>query len=216
MPGSGGLQLPVEIVNGSSPVSSWLLYGLFAPLSGWALDQKRSCFEDAIGKVIASSKLDLIDDPLLEGAWGSRRFDGEGLTARRRHIVKGGKLAGYYLDSYYARKLGKEPTGGGRSNIVFSPGEGTLDALLKAAGKAVLVTNFLGGNSNSTTGDFSHGISGFVIEGGKRARPIASMNIAGNHGELWKTLTGWGADAYAYSSVRAPSLVFAPMVVSGK
>jgi hypothetical protein len=42
------------------------------------------------------------------------------------------------------------------------------------------------------------------------------MNIAGNHRELWKKLSGWGADAYAYSSVRAPSLVFAPMLVSGK
>ncbi len=108
------------------------------------------------------------------------------------------------------------PTSGGGSNLIFSTGKRDLDALCKAVGKAVLITRFIGGNSNSTTGDFSHGIAGFLIQGGKRARPLSSMNVAGNHTEFWKTLVEIGNDPYRHSSQLTPSLLFEAVLVSGK
>ena len=193
-----------------------LLGGLLAPLSGWALDQKRSCFEKSLGQGIASPGLSIIDDPLLPGGWGSRRFDGEGLTARRRPLLDKGVLRTFFVDAYYARKLEREPTSGGASNLVFAPGSEDLEALCRRAGRAIVISDFLGGNSNSTTGDFSHGIRGFLVEDGKRKRPIASMNIAGNHQTFWKTLQAVGNDPYPHGSHRTPSLLFAPTVVAGK
>jgi PmbA protein len=205
--------LPVIIENRSV---GRVLGGLLSPLSGQALDQKRSCFEGKEGQVVAARLLSIIDDPLLLSGWGSRRFDGEGLTARRMPLIEDGVLRSFYVDTYYGRKLDRPPTTARSSNLVFSAGKGDVDALCKAAGKAILITRFIGGNSNSTTGDFSHGITGFLIEGGKRSRPIAAMNLAGSHLELWKQLQRLGGDPYPYSAHRTPSLLFKPLQVAGK
>jgi PmbA protein len=72
----------------------------------------------------------------------------------------------------------------------------------------VLVTGFLGGNSNGTTGDFSLGVKGFRIRGGAISEPVGEMNLSGNHLELWKRLSAVGNDPYPYSSMRTPTLVF--------
>jgi PmbA protein len=72
----------------------------------------------------------------------------------------------------------------------------------------MLVTGFLGGNSNGTTGDFSLGVQGFRIRNGRVAEPVSEMNISGNHLELWKQLSAVGNDPYLYSSMRTPTLVF--------
>ncbi|MCK5800951.1 MAG: TldD/PmbA family protein [Deltaproteobacteria bacterium] len=193
-----------------------ILGRLLSPLYGRQIDQKRSCFDEYLGKSIANKRLTITDDPFFPGGWGSRRFDGEGLTAKKRILIQDGVLKTFYLDNYYATKLAKTPTTGSPSNLVFSLGKHDLDALCRRAGKAILVTGFLGGNSNSTTGDFSHGIAGFLIEGGKRGRPIAAMNIAGNHKTFWKGLVEVGNDPYKTSSKRTPSLLFSPIVIAGK
>jgi len=190
--------------------------GLQGPLSGGSLDQKRSCFEKSQGKQVASKLLTITDDPLRKGGWSSRRFDGEGISARKMPIIEAGTLKNFYIDTYYGKKLSRPPTTGGSSNLVFALGSRGLDAICAAAGKAVLVTRFIGGNSNSTTGDFSHGIFGFLVEGGKRGQPIASMNVAGNHKTFWKSLKEVGNDPYRYSSLLAPTLLLKPILVSGK
>ena len=193
-----------------------LMSGLLSPLSGWALDQKRSCFEHSLGKAVGSELLHIVDDPLLQGGWGSRRFDGEGITAKRRALFNKGVLGTFFIDDYQGRKLGREATSGGASNLVFGVGGESLDALCARVGKAILITGFLGGNANSTTGDFSHGVRGFLIEGGKRSRPIAAMNVSGNHTAFWRGLQGLGDDPWPYGSIRAPSLVFGATTIAGR
>ncbi len=193
-----------------------VLRGLLSPLKGFALSQKRSCFEGKLGQQVASPLLTVTDDPLLGGGWGSQRFDREGLTAKKRPLLQAGVLRGYYIDTYYGKKLKQAPTSGGPSNLIFPSGKRDLDGLCAAAGKAILITRFIGGNSNSTTGDFSHGLFGFLIEKGKRTKPLASMNIAGNHLEFWKGLTQLGNDPYPHSPYLTPSLLFKPMMVAGK
>jgi PmbA protein len=77
------------------------------------------------------------------------------------------------------------------------------------------VTGFLGGNSNGTTGDFSLGVRGFAIRGGRLAEPIGEMNVSGNHLELWKRLAAVGDDPYPYSALRTPTLVFEGVQLAG-
>ena len=86
---------------------------------------------------------------------------------------------------------------------------------MKDLGRGILVNGFIGGNSNSNTGDFSVGITGTLFEGGEPAQAVAEMNIAGNHLELWNRLAEAANDTWAYSSWRLPGLVFTDVVVSG-
>jgi PmbA protein len=188
---------------------------LLGPLHGAALQQQRSFLEGRMGQSIGSPLLDLRDDPLLPRGFGSRLFDGEGLAARPLPVVERGELASWYLDTYYARKLGLPPTTGRASNLLWRCGTRPRQALLADLGEGVLVTGFLGGNSNGTTGDFSIGVRGFRIRAGQLAEPIAEMNVSGNHRELWHRLAAVGDDPYPYSTIRTPTLVFEGVQFSG-
>ena len=188
---------------------------LLGPLSAGSLQQKRSMFEGKLGQVIGSAWLDLVDDPLVVKGFGSQLFDSEGMAARRRPIFEAGQLKTYFVDNYYGRKLKMEPTTARTSNLAWKLGDKGQEALLSDLKDGLLVTSFLGGNSNSTTGDFSLGISGFRVRGGKLAEPIAEMNLSGNHLEFWKSLVAVGNDPYPYSPLRTPTLVFEKANVAG-
>ena len=124
-------------------------------------------------------------------------------------------LKSFYIDSYYGKKLKMAPTTGGRSNLQWTLGAKSRDALLADVGDAILVTGFIGGNSNDTTGDFSFGVQGFLVKQGRIAEPVSEMNISGNHLALWKQLAAVGNDPYPYSSVYTPTLVFEGVQFAG-
>ncbi len=186
-----------------------------AALSGAALQQKSSFLEGKTGTAIASPALDWTDDPLVARGLASRRFDGEGIAAKRLPMIEKGVLRNFYLDTYYAKKLEMAPTTGGRSNLTWALGKTSQKELLADAADAILVTGFLGGNSNTTTGDFSFGVQGFRVRGGQIAEPVSEMNISGNHLELWKRLVAVGNDPYPYSSLYTPTLVFEDVEFAG-
>ncbi len=189
----------------------WLL----SPLRGNPIQQQRSFLADKLGQVVGAPVLTVVDDPHLPGGFGSRHYDGEGMATRKRTVFDKGALKTFYLDTYYASKLGKSPTCGGSSNLVFSAGNRSLQGMLQAMGKGILITGLSGGNSNSATGDFSIGIRGLWIEGGRPVHPVTEMNLAGNHLAFWKQLAEVGNDPWLYSSLRIPSLRFDAVQFSG-
>jgi PmbA protein len=204
--------LPVIIENSNVPR---MLNGLIAAMYARAVQQKQSFLADKKGKKIASERFTLIDDPHIVGGLGSRLFDGEGLATRKRVMIDAGVLNEFWVDWYYGRKLGWEPTTGGMSNLVIPPGKRSVKEIMKDLGRGILVTGFIGGNSNSTTGDTSMGIIGHLFDQGAPVQAVAEMNIAGNHLEFWQKLSEVASDPWPYSSWRTPSLVFADVVVSG-
>lgn len=60
--------------------------------------------------------------------------------------------------------MGVEPTVNSPSLLVLKPGNKDLNGLVADVQKGILVTGFNGGNCNSSSGDFSYGIEGFLIE----------------------------------------------------
>ena len=192
-----------------------LLGAMQDPMSGRALQQKSSFLEGMLGKKIASEKLTVIDDPFIEKGLASRLFDGEGIAAKRRVVIEKGVLRHYFIDNYYGKKLGMEPTTAWPSNVLFEYGTHSLDEMIAGVKRGILVTGFIGGNSNSTTGDFSFGIVGLLIDGGKTVRPVNEMNISGNMKDFWNQLSEMGNDPYPYSSMRIPSLCFEGVSFSG-
>ena len=192
-----------------------LMGALGGPLSGASLQQKRSFLEGKLGQAVGSPLLDVVDDPLIPRAFGSRLYDGEGLAAKKRTVFEKGVLRSYYIDTYYGKKLKMAPTSGGTSNLAWTLGTKPQAAILKDVGDGLLVTGFLGGNSNGTTGDYSFGVQGFRIRGGERAEPVGEMNIAGNMLDLLRKLAAVGDDPWPYSSTRTPTLVFEGVQVAG-
>ncbi len=192
-----------------------LLGDLSGPLGGNAIQQQRSFLADKMGEQIASPIFTVIDDPHLPQGSNSSIFDGEGMSTRRRAIIERGVLRTFFLDTYYASKLGTEPTTGGPSNMVFQTGTRSRDEMLRAMGTGLLITGFMGGNSNAATGDFSIAIRGHYVESGEIIHPVAEMNLGGSHLELWKQVLEMGNDPHPYSSVKCPSVRFGDLQFSG-
>lgn len=204
--------LPVIIENRVVPR---VIRGLIDALMGWNLYQKRSFLADKKSEEIASRKLTLIDDPFVEEGLGSRLFDDDGIATKKRTIIEAGVLQQFYIDWYYSRKLECEPTTGSSGNMIIPPGTRSSEEIMKDLGRGILIGDFIGGNSNSTTGDFSVGIFGLYFEDGQVVHPVSEMNIADNHLKFWDKLTECANDPWPYSTWRTPSLVFTDVVVSG-
>ncbi|MDR2847655.1 MAG: TldD/PmbA family protein [Bacteroidales bacterium] len=192
-----------------------LLSPLISAMNGSSLAQKDSFLINKLGQPIAASKLTLTDDPHIPQAHGSRRFDGEGVATVKRTVIEQGVLKTYFIDTYNANRLKTEPTISSPSILTFPQGNKDLDGLIDLLDKGILVTGFNGGNSNSTTGDFSFGVEGFLIENGKLVKPISEMNITGNMISLWQSLAEIGNDIKTTSSWRTPSLLFDEVSFSG-
>ena len=189
--------------------------GFLAAMSGRSIQQKRSFLADKKGQPVASKHLTLIDDPFIKGGLGSRLFDNDGFSARKRIMIEAGTLNDFFIDWYYSRKLGWEPTSGSTSNLVIPPGKRTVKEIMKDLGRGILINGFIGGNSNATTGDTSIGITGHLFENGEPVQAVSEMNIADNHLKLWNKLIEAANDPFMSSSRRFPSLVFENIVVSG-
>jgi PmbA protein len=206
------MTVPIIIEN---RVAARVLYGLFNPLSGGSIDQKRSFLADKKGKAIGSKLFTVIDDPFIPRALGSKYYDGDGFPARKRNLFTEGVLNEFLIDWYYSRKLGWEPTSGSISNIIIPPGTRSVEAIIKDFDRCIMITDFIGGNSNSTTGDFSVGVIGKYFEKGQLKQNVAEMNIADNHLNFWNKLVEVANDPWVYSQARLPSLVFDGIVVAG-
>jgi PmbA protein len=193
-----------------------VFYGLFDPMFAGNIQQKRSFLADKKGKSIGSKLLTIKDDPFITRGLGSKYYDGDGFPTRKRDLLTEGTINEFLVDWYYSRKLGWEPTSGSVSNVIIQPGIRSIDDIIKDLGRCVLITGFIGGNSNSTTGDFSVGVIGKLFEKGRFVQNIAEMNIADNHLNFWNKLVEVANDPWIYNSqARLPSLVFDNIVVAG-
>jgi len=192
-----------------------LLGPVLQALNGASIQQKNSFLIDKLEEKVASDKLNVTDNPFIVGGRGSRLFDNEGLKTKERVVFEKGVLKTYFIDTYYGKKLEMEPTSGGTTNLVFEPGDKDLNGLIASLNKGILVTGFNGGNCNGSTGDFSYGIDGFLIENGKLVQPVTEMNITGNMKNLLLSIKEMGKDVKTDSSVRTPSVLFDNVDFSG-
>lgn len=198
-----------------SRVAGSLIGRLLSPANARSVQQGQSYWSGLVGEKAFSDKLTIIDDPLIKRGFSSRHFDNEGISAKAIPIVEHGVIKNLYVDTYYGRKAGMTPTTGSPSNRRLGTGDKSLAELLADVGDGVYVTSWLGGNADRTTGDFSLGLRGHMIENGQIGRPVGEMNVTGNLRDLFSRLETVGNDVYPYSSTLSPSLVFADVDFSG-
>jgi len=152
-----------------------------------------SIFSDKMGKKVAESFVNIIDDGTLENNRGSINIDDEGNDVQKTYLVKDGILNSYIHDRISARFYGVEPTGNGRResfrNIpiprmratYMETGQHSKEDIIASVGYGVYVDNFSNGEVQIGAGDFTFFVkSGYLIENGKLTRPIKDINIIGN------------------------------------
>lgn len=204
-----------------APLATGLLGAFAQAASGSALYRKSSFLVDGLGQEIFRSHIDIIDDPFILKAMGSASFDEEGVSTRRRKVVDHGTLAGYFLSTYSARKLGLQTTGnaGGSHNLSITSQEtlagDDFAAMVARMGEGLVVTELLGQGVNYVTGDYSRGASGFWVENGVIAYPVEEITIAGNMRDMFRGIVAVGSDTVVRGNKSSGSLLIDGMTIAG-
>ena len=204
-----------------SPLAAGLLGSFVQAISGGSLYRKSSFLLDSLGKQVLPKHIDLMEDPFVKRGKGSSPFDDEGVKVKPRQVVEAGRVQGYFLGSYSARKLGMTTTGnaGGSHNLILSSRltriADDLNAMLEKLGTGLFVTELMGSGVNYVTGDYSRGASGFWVEKGRIAYPVHEITIAGNMKAMLKGIEAVGADTYNYGAKTVGSILVNRMKVAG-
>ncbi|MEY4344217.1 MAG: hypothetical protein RL032_49 [Pseudomonadota bacterium] len=204
-----------------SPLAAGLVGALVQAISGGALYRKSTFLLNSLGKQVLPKHIDVREDPFVLRGKGSSPFDDEGVRVRARTVVEAGKVKGYFLSTYTARKLGMQTTGnsGGSHNLTFTSrltqASDDLDAMLQKLGTGLFVTDLMGQGVNYVTGDYSRGASGFWVEKGRIAFPVQEITIAGNMKAMLKGIEAVGADAYNYGAKTVGSILINRMKLAG-
>jgi PmbA protein len=214
------------------PFVSAAFFGvLSSALTADAVQKNRSLFAGREGDRVAGELLELVDDGTLPDGIDSAPFDGEGTPTGRTPLITGGVLQGFLYDSYTARKAGRASTGNGMrggysslpgvrpSNLVVAGAATPLDDIVAGIDRGVLVTDAVGIHSgaNPISGEFSVGISGVLIEGGKYTTPVHEVTLAGDIVAMLTGIRALGDDArwIPGGSVFTPSVVIEGMSIGG-
>ena len=188
-----------------------------AALSGGAQYRKSSFLLDAIGKPVFPDWLAIDERPHMQKALGSAPYDAEGVATYDRSLVDGGRVEGYVLSSYSARRLGMQSTAnaGGTHNLIVSANAGGFDDILRDMGTGLVVEELIGQGVNTVTGDYSRGAVGHWVENGEIREPVHEVTIAGNLQSLYPAIVAAGNDHDLRGGIRCGSLLIGEMTVAG-
>jgi predicted Zn-dependent protease len=122
---------------------------LFYDFAATALEDKRSCLNDRMGKQLFGQNITITDDvyhPLQQGA----PFDGEGLPRQRVQLVDRGVPKNLVYSRATAKAANKKPTGHGFAlpneygeapmNLVFAGGDSSIEKMVASTERGLLVT----------------------------------------------------------------------------
>ena len=197
-------------------VSAGLIGHLVGALSGNALYRHSSFLTDSIGRRLMPENISLREEPHIPRALGSTYFDSEGVATHPRFVIENGTVAGYFLGSYAARKLGLQSTGnaGGAHNLYLSPTCAGREDLLRQMGSGLLITELMGQGVNILTGDYSRGASGFWVENGVIAYPVHGITVASRLQDMFAGIAGVADDALRRTSSKIGSILIDSMTVA--
>ena len=191
------------------------------------VQKKSSLFIGKVGQKIASKKVTIEDRPLQKNPF-ARWFDDEGVATYNKAIIKNGVLQTYLYNLTTAAKDGVQSTGngygGGKKGVepaflYLKPGKKSLEELFQEVGNGVFITEVSGLHAglNPQSGNFSLQSTGFMIENGKKGKPLDLITVSGNLLEIFQDVLEVGNDTYVSpSGVSAQSLLIKKIVVSGK
>jgi len=206
-------------------VSNGIVGHFASAISGASIARGVSFLKDRMNQKVFAPGIMIVDDPHRVRGLRSKPFDGEGVANARRALIDDGVLQTWLLDCASARQLGLETTGhaargtGGppspsATNLYMEPGALSPDALIADIKSGFYVTELMGMGVNGVTGDYSRGASGFWIENGKLAFPVAEVTIAGNLKDIFVNLTPANDLQFRYGT-NAPTLRVEGMTVAG-
>ena len=197
----------------------------FGHLAEADLTLSGSILQNKFEKKIASNIVTLYDDGTINGAFGSFKYDDEGIPAQKTLLIKNGVVVGLMHNRETAQTLKAKPTGNARAedfrvepiirmrNTLIEPKDHSFEELVEGIKTGYYFKSFRGGQAN-LDGTFQIGIQeGYEIVNGELGGPVRNASISGNtletllkvdavgkDFELWPGRCGKGQTAFTCDS----------------
>jgi len=168
---------------------------------------------NAMGKKIGSDLVTFYDDGTIPGAFGSFKYDDEGVPTQKTLLIKDGVVAGLMHNRETAYKFNIQPTGNARAedfrvepiirmrNTYMAPRDHKFEELLEGVKSGYFFKSFRGGQAN-IDGTFQVGIQeGYEIVNGEIGASVRDASISGNTLETLLKVDAVGKD-FAINSGR--------------
>lgn len=206
-------------------VSADFLELVFELVSGESVYRKKSMLEGKLGEKVASDIFTIVDNPLLKKGKGSFAFDDEGSQAVVTEVFTDGVLKSFLHNTYTSSILGMKNTAnasrdsGGNidvshSNFILKPTDGNFN--FNGIGKTIIVTDVMGMHTaNPVSGDFSVGISGFVMENGIKKTPFRESILSGNIKEILENCVHIFNNTRSFGGIVTGDVFIGEFTVSG-
>lgn len=229
-------QRSAQIRSGRMPVlfapsgSLVLAYPLMLGLDGKNVYKGTSPMAGKVGQKLFDEKLTVVDDPTLDGRFGSAPYDDEGVAHRRKVLIGCGELKGFVYDLKTAAQSGVESTGNGSrslftqpspslTNLVIEAGETPVADMLAGIEEGLLVDTALGlGQGNVLSGAFSNSLGlAYKIEKGEVVGRVKDVSIAGNVYDLLRSVAAVSQETeWIYTDLHLPYILLDEMNVVAK
>jgi len=165
-----------------------------------------SVLSNKLGEKIASEVVTVYDDGTVDGAFGSFKYDDEGVPAQKTPLIENGEMVGLMHNRETASKFDAKPTGNARAedfrfepiirmrNTYLAPGDSTFEELLEDINFGYYLKSFRGGQAN-LDGTFQVGIQeAYEIVEGQLGSPVRNASISGNTLETLHKVDAVGRD----------------------
>jgi PmbA protein len=139
-----------------------------------------------LGERIADQRFSLADNPLIDYASSSSKYDGEGIPHQVTPLIENGVVRNFLYDLDTAGRAGTKTTGHGigcnPTNLLFKEGDTSYEEMVRSIKQGLLVLNVMGlGQGNPISGEFSVNIQlGYKIEDGEIVGRVKDVMLAGN------------------------------------
>ena len=192
-----------------------LMGTILQSLTGYVLMKGTSPYQDALGEVIADSRLTVTNRPRSPKFPLEPTFDGDGVPSADLPIITNGVLENHVIDWYTSRKLGRPMTCGVFS-LDVAPGDQSFDDIVANTERGIILGRFSGGMPNQQL-DFS-GVAknSFYVENGNVQFPINETMIAGNFATLLTQIRAIGSESVNYGGYAFPALAASGVTISTK
>lgn len=159
------------------------------------------------GAIVAAPGVSVVDDPTLDGRYGSYSFDDEGSKARPVYLIKDGVLEDYLYDRVCAGREGRRDSCNGRresyqhkpiprmSNTMIMPGRDDPEEIIRSTTSGLLVKKMGGGQVNTINGDFVFDVQeGYLIQNGQIGPAVRGATLTGNGPQVLMNIDRIGSD----------------------
>ncbi|MEM2419438.1 MAG: TldD/PmbA family protein [Candidatus Bathyarchaeia archaeon] len=201
-PPKGGI---FPVVLGPNVVGVFV-HEAFGHLAEADLTLSGSVLMDKLGKKVASEAVTIYDDGTIEGAFGSFKYDDEGVPAQKTLLIKDGVVVGLMHNKETAQKFDTQSTGNARAedfrvepiirmrNTFIAPRDCSFEELIEDIKFGYYFKSFRGGQAN-LDGTFQVGIQeGYEIVKGEIGEPVRNASISGNTLETLHKVDAVGKD----------------------